>query len=168
MIIVLAMHGMPPKDFPDYEKKEFMRLHAQVGHSTGEDPVKKRHDTLDAKMRNWPRTEENDAFWKASHDIALQLKEKTGSEVIVGFNEFCAPTVEEALNQAAETGDSDVVVITPMVTRGGSHAEEEIPEIVKAAQKRYPKVNFSYAWPFEAERTAAFLADQVQQFVKQS
>ena len=62
-VIVLAMHGMPPKDFPSDEKQELMRLRTQV---QSDPKLKKRHDELDAKMRNWSRSKDNDPFFTAS------------------------------------------------------------------------------------------------------
>ena len=32
-VIVLAMHGAPPRDFPRAEMGEFMSLHSRMGHS---------------------------------------------------------------------------------------------------------------------------------------
>ncbi|OGW72146.1 MAG: hypothetical protein A2Y02_03450 [Omnitrophica bacterium GWA2_52_12] len=163
MVIVLATHGMPPKDFPEKEKMEFLRLHSQhskAGALTPEQGV--RHDELDGKMRAWPRTEANDAFHAASHKIAEELKKSSGVTVLVAFNEFCAPSVPEVLDQAAGLKKGDVVVVTPMLTRGGSHAELEIPEDIEKARRRNPGVIFTYAWPFESAHVAAFLHEQVQ------
>ena len=42
-IIVLAMHGMTPKDFPQEDKKEFMRLHSQVGSGSLSADQRRRH-----------------------------------------------------------------------------------------------------------------------------
>ncbi len=163
MIIVLAVHGMPPKDFPDGEKMEFLRLHSQrsrPGALSAEQT--KRHDELDAKMRAWPRTLANDAFHAASYRIAEELKKSSGAEVLVAFNEFCAPAVPDVLDNAASFHQGEVVVITPMLTQGGTHAELEIPEEIQAARRRHPNVVFTYAWPFTDGFVARFLQEQIQ------
>lgn len=91
--------------------------------------------------------------------------------VLVGFNEFCGPSVETALGQAAEaalaSGSARVVVITPMMTKGGEHAEVDIPAAVDLARRRHPQVRFSYAWPFETGHTARFLAEHIQRTLTQ-
>ncbi len=163
MIIVLAMHGMPPKDFPEKEKMEFMRLHSQharPGALTAEQM--KRHAELDVQMRAWPRTETNDAFHAASCRIAAEMKKINGVEVLVAFNEFCAPGVPETLDKAAGLKQGEVVVATPMLTRGGSHAELEIPADIEKARQRHPGVQFRYAWPFDSAFVAKFLSEQIQ------
>jgi len=163
--IVLVTHGMPPKDFPAEEKKEYMRLRGVVQHNpaaqAGDCSQQIRHDELEAKMRAWPRNEANDSFYYASREIGEQLEAKLEARVFLGFNEFCAPSFETALEQAASSGVKEIRVLTPMLTRGGNHAEEEIPEVIEAAKKLHPSIRYRYAWPFSTESIVSFLADQV-------
>jgi sirohydrochlorin ferrochelatase len=65
-----------------------------------------------------------------------------------------------ALNQAAAL-DEEIAVVTPMLMRGGSHAEQEIPALIAAAQKRHPHKRIRYAWPFQTEHIARFLAEHL-------
>lgn len=161
--VILAMHGAPPKDFSHVELMELMGLHARLERGAlPEASLRARHAQLDEKIRRWPRTPENDPFHAASQAMSRALAEETGLDVRVGFNEFCAPTIAEALDAAVAGGAKRVAVITPMLTRGGEHAEEEIPEIVAAARARHPEVNFEYCWPFELQDIARFLAAQVR------
>jgi sirohydrochlorin cobaltochelatase len=149
--IVLAMHGAPPNDFPGEERageKERASLAA-------------RHGELEARMRAWPRTEANDPFHAGSVAIAQALANASGLAVILGFNEFCAPSLEEALGQAA-LEYRRVIVVTPMLTAGGEHAGADIPAAIERARIRHPRTDFLYAWPFEPADVAAFLAAQVK------
>jgi sirohydrochlorin cobaltochelatase len=160
-ILVLAMHGSPPNDFPRRELGEFFALHGRLEHADGTErqALARRHDELHAKMRAWPRTAENDPFWAASVELAQALAEATGAEVMVGFGEFCGPSLDEVLDQAA-TKARKVVVVTPMMTRGGEHAEQDIPAAMRRAEGRHPDCTFRYAWPFEVSEIARFLAAQ--------
>ena len=119
-------------------------------------------------MRAWPRTPQNDPFHAASMEMAEQLRQASGDEVIVAFGEFCSPTMDEALEQAAALAPERVVVITPMMTRGGDHSEVEIPAAVKRAQERHPLVRFGYVWPYETAQVAGFLASQIDRFEAQA
>jgi RimJ/RimL family protein N-acetyltransferase/sirohydrochlorin ferrochelatase len=161
--IVLAMHGTPPNDFPRQELGEFFRLHTQM--DTSSRPANPAlfacHAELEARVRSWPRTALNDPFHYASQELASHLQQVTGHPVLVGFNEFCAPSVEEALEDAVAAGATQVIVVTPMMTRGGEHAEVEIPAIIAQVQKRCPEVRFIYAWPFNGAEIARFLASQI-------
>ncbi|MFP4642437.1 MAG: hypothetical protein ACLFPU_09730, partial [Dehalococcoidia bacterium] len=98
-VIVLAMHGAPPRDFPGQELAEFFRLHSLVEQKGTDTPESNqgRYALLEAKMRNWPRNEHNDPFYTASQELAARLGKVSGYEVIVGYNEFCAPSIDEAL-----------------------------------------------------------------------
>jgi sirohydrochlorin cobaltochelatase len=172
--LVLAMHGAPPRDFPPLALTEFFDLHTRIEYSPpaslpdlggvgGVNPVEfEMYEELDLKMRMWPRSAENDPFYAASLKIAEEMAQLSGWEVLVGFNEFCAPTVDEALEQAVLEGAERVVVVTPMLTPGGEHAEWDIPKAIERAKESYPAVEFVYAWPIEVGRTAEFLIEQVK------
>jgi len=166
-IIVLAMHGAPPLDFPPEEMTEFMRLHARGGHTSKPDvgAQRLRYEELEAKMRAWPRTGQNDPFYAGSQDLARQLRQESGIEVIIGFNEFCAPTLDDALERAAAREAEKIVVITPMMTRGGEHSAIDIPEAIRRAQQKFPTQKIVYAWPFPTEDIARFLASQLIRFL---
>jgi len=157
------MHGALPNDFPAAERSEILRLKAQLAKDAGRLPgeAQARYAALEMKMRAWPRTAENDPFHAASHALAAALRRASGCPVVVGFNEFCAPTLDEALDEAQATGANEVVAITPMMTPGGAHAEQEIPAAVAAAQARYPGVVIRYAWPFDLADIAMFLCAQI-------
>ena len=162
-VIVLAMHGSPPKDFPKAQVALVVGLHMWLEHASGlvRSTIERYHARLDAKIRAWPRTAENDPFHTASQKLAARLSQETGCEVIVGYNEFCAPSLDEALDQAATQETERVIVVTPMMTPGGEHAEEDIPAAIQRAQKLHPAIKFIYAWPFEVEDVARFLAAQM-------
>ncbi|MGD0329514.1 MAG: CbiX/SirB N-terminal domain-containing protein [Nitrososphaeria archaeon] len=112
-------------------------------------------------MRAWPRTAQNDPFYVGSQELAAHLSEATGCEVILGFNEFCAPSLDDALSRAVARGAEKVIVVTPMMTRGGEHAEVDIPAAVKTAQAQHPEIPITYAWPFRVSEVASFLAAQI-------
>ena len=95
-VVALAMHGAPPNDFPKHELAEFFSLYGSPGYIPETDSVapKHRYAELEASMRAWPRTEQNDPFYNSSQDLAIHLSRATGHEVIVGFHEFCAPNLD--------------------------------------------------------------------------
>jgi sirohydrochlorin cobaltochelatase len=162
-VIVLAMHGEPPNDYPGEELGEYFRLHAQVEMGRLQDPQqRRRYAELDARIRNWPRTAENDPFYVGSQAMADQLRKASGKQVIVGFNDFCGPSIDEALEQAASRRPEKVVVITPMMTPGGRHSELEIPVSVSRAQEIYPDIDISYIWPLDLSAIGQFLAVQIE------
>ena len=166
-VIVLAMHGSPALDFPKDEMAEFMSLHAQLGSMSGPlaSAQRVRYDQLDSRMRAWPRTGQNDPFYAGSQELAKHLRQESGLEVIIGFNEFGAPTLEEALDRAAAREAGQIVVVTPMMTRGGEHSAVDIPGAIRRAQQKVPSQKIIYAWPFATEDIARFLSSQVTRFL---
>lgn len=165
-VIVLAMHGAPPNDFPRAEIAELFGLHSRLEHAPQAQraALQRRHDELDAQVRAWPRTTQNDRFWAASLALGEHLGQAAGCEVLVGFNEFCAPSLDETLDQAAASGATQVTVVTPMMTRGGEHSEVDIPAAIRQAEGRHPAVSFRYVWPFDMGEVARFLAAQIEHF----
>jgi sirohydrochlorin cobaltochelatase len=165
MIIVLAMHGVPPADFPRPELEEFFALHARLEHAGGSDKRGlERYRELEARLSCWPRTEDNDPYHAASLKLGRALSSAAGCDVLVGFNEFCAPGLDETLDRAVASGAGSVLVVTPMMTQGGEHSERDIPSAISRARDRHPGRRIAYAWPFPVADVARFLAEQVRQF----
>lgn len=163
VFVVLAMHGAPPSDFPRREMAEWFELHGRMEHAGGAErtALEQRYAELDERMRAWPRTAENDPFHASSLEMAAQLSEAIGLPVLVGFNEFCAPSLDGVLEQAIAQGAEKVVVVTPMMTRGGEHAQRDIPAAIQRVQERHPGVPIVYAWPFASVDVASFLAARI-------
>jgi sirohydrochlorin cobaltochelatase len=162
--IILVAHGAPPRDFPRAETGELFALHGQMEQAQGTpaEKLRLRHHELEARMRAWPRTPANDPFWAASQELGTALAKACGRPVIVAFNEFCAPTIAEAISEAVARGATSVVATTPMLTAGGEHAGHDIPAALELARKQYPGVAIRYAWPFPGDRIAAFLAENLK------
>lgn len=166
-IIVLAAHGAPPRDFPRDEMAEFFNLHAVIesGRPASNQQIT-RYEALEARMRSWPRNSANDPFHAASIEFAESLERESGYEVIAGFNEFCGPDVTQAVERAIEKGADEVTIVTPMLTRGGEHAELEIARIAEKLQNQNPGVTVNYAWPYDTGDVSRFLSAQVARFRK--
>lgn len=164
--ILLAMHGSPPNDFPPNEIAELFNLHARLEHAPEgpQEALLQRYTQLEAKMRAWPRSAQNDPFYAGSLELAGHLSQKTGNKVFLGFNEFCATSLEEGFEQALETAPEKVIVITPMMTRGGEHSEVDIPNAIQRTQERHPETQIIYVWPFDVSQVAQFLASQIAQY----
>ena len=167
VVIVLAMHGAPPNDFPKHEIAELFGLHVRLEQAAGPEraALEGRHAQLESKMRAWPRTAKNDPFFAGSLELANHLNQETGLEVILGFNEFCAPSLEEALERAMQPPTRKVVVVTPMMTQGGEHSETDIPNAIQHGRQRHPLVEVVYAWPFAVDQVAQFLASQIAPYI---
>ncbi len=164
-VIVLAMHGVPPADFPRPELEEFFAIHARLEHAdTTDRHGLERYRELETRLRSWPRTEENDPYHAASLKLGRALSSAAGCDVFVGFNEFCAPGLDETLDRAVASGAGSVLVVTPMMTQGGEHSERDIPLAIGRARERHPGCRIVYAWPFPVADAAKFLAEQVRQF----
>ncbi len=159
--VILATHGSPPRDFPPEEIQEFFALHARLGHGDqSTNPAAERYAELESKMRTWKRTPQNDPFHTASLELASYMEKYLQMPVFAAFNEFCAPTISEALVNSAEMGAERVIVVTSMLTRGGEHAEVDIREAVQKAKGEYPAVEFIFAFPFPAKDIAHFLPNR--------
>jgi sirohydrochlorin cobaltochelatase len=167
IVIVLAMHGMPPNDFPQKETLDYFMLHSRLENMPGPPPpqMQQQYEELDRKMRNWPRTQQNDPYSFASKEISKALYSQTGYPVSVGYNEFCSPTLDEAFAAAMIMNPEKIIVITPMMTKGGEHSEKDIPEAIDRAKKLNPNIEFKYVWPFDMKEIAAFLAGQIKKFL---
>lgn len=157
--VVLVMHGGIPKDFPKDELARFRRARQRA--TAGDESAKAQAREIEDTMRQWPRSEDNDAYFAGASQLARALHDEMGIPVLLAFNEFCAPTLEEAVLHATRNlGSTSIRVITPMLTRGGRHSEFDIPQAIERAKRDIadPAVTVAYVWPVPATQTAAFLA----------
>ncbi len=161
--VVLVGHGGIPKDCPYDLVMKLKRLEAQR-RSTGVAPTAEEAE-LDRRIRRWPRTGENDPYQSGLEALAARLKPLLdGALFRVAYNEYCAPTLEEAVEDLLNEGVGQITVISAMLTPGGSHAEVEIPRTIDQLRRAHPEVVFRYAWPFDLDLVAGLLATQVQRF----
>jgi sirohydrochlorin cobaltochelatase len=97
--------------------------------------------------------------------VVAQLRANLGEQLFAGaYNEFCAPTLEESVEELIKKGATHITVTTTMFTPGGSHSEIEIPQILDHLRPQYPGVERRYTWPFDLTLVANTLAEQVKRF----
>jgi sirohydrochlorin cobaltochelatase len=159
--VILIGHGSAATDTPRHLVAELKRLEGERN-ARRETVMSAREAELDKQVREWPRTPDNDAYKAGVEEIARALAPKLGGRMLVtAYNEFCAPSVEDAIEALVREGFKSVTLISTMYTRGGVHAECEIPGIVTEARKKHPGVTIEYAWPFDPDFLADFLSAQL-------
>ena len=159
--VVLAAHGAPPTDYPRSRVGIQMMLEYSPKPLRGLPPLRRWHDRLVERVTGWPRTRVTDPYKAAVDDLAEGIAERLGMPVVAGYNEFCAPTVGQALEQAISGGATRVLVVPTMLLQGNSHTETEIQAAVEQVRLRHPSLKIEYAWPFSQERMVALFAGQV-------
>jgi sirohydrochlorin cobaltochelatase len=159
--VVLIGHGGTASDTPKAMVGELKRLEGER-QAKREAVMSPREAELDKIVREWPRTPATDAYKYGVEEIAAVLAPKLGGrKLVAAYNEFCAPSVEDAIDGLVKEGFMRINLISTMFTRGGIHAECEIPGIVIEAKKNHPGVVVEYAWPYDVEFIADFLAAQL-------
>lgn len=159
--LILVGHGGAPSDYPRERLQKLKRLE-------GERMARKIPDmsaeeaALDTEIRAWPRTPATDAYKFGLEALAGALARRTGQPVVAAYNEFCGPSIEQAVESAAAAGAKRFILVTTMYTRGGVHSECEIPMLVSELRKKRPDLDLRYAWPFRDEDIADFLAGHIE------
>ena len=165
--IILVGHGGLPSDIPSEIVEKFMRTHKARVRSGSE--ITKEEIELDRAIRMWNRTPENDPYKTGLESLASEMENYLdGYHIKTAYNEFCYPDIENAISELAEDNFSKIILVTTMITRGGSHSEKEIPEELKKFQAQHPTVDIEYAWPFCMKSFAEFLGNHAQSFDKQA
>lgn len=161
--IVLVGHGGIPKDYPSELVTKLKRLEAQR-RAAGMSISTEEHE-LDTKIRRWPRTAASDPYRFGLETVAAALRPQLdGALLALAYNEFCAPNLEESVEELIKKGATHITVMTTMFTPGGAHSEVEIPEILDSLRPRHPEIELRYAWPFDLQLIAKILAEQVRRF----
>ena len=162
--VILVGHGGIPKDCPSELVTKLKRLEAQ--RRAAKLPPSPEEIELDAKIRRWPRTPATDPYQSGLEAVAARLQPQLdGALFAVAFNEFCAPSLGESVEDLIAKGATEITVTTTMFTPGGSHSEIEIPEILAHLRQRHPDVVLRYAWPFDLDRVAGLMVDQLRKFM---
>lgn len=159
--VILIGHGGTATDTPKPLIGELKRLEAERQARRGA-VMSAREAELDKTVREWPRTPATDPYKYGVEEVAEALAPKLGGrKLVVAYNEFCAPSVEDAIEGLALQGYARISLISTMFTRGGIHAESDIPALAREARKKHPGVVVEYAWPFDPDFIADFLAAQL-------
>ncbi len=159
--VVLVGHGGIPKDCPPELVTRLKRLEAQRRAAKASPSDEERE--LDRTIRRWPRTAESDPYRAGLEAVASVFRAKLdGALFALAYNEYCAPTLEESVEELIGKGATDIAIVATMFTPGGSHSEIEIPETLDRLKRLYPAVTLTYAWPYDLELVASFLDAQVR------
>lgn len=161
--VLLVGHGGIPSDYPREYVTKLKTLEARRRAGRTEPTAEELE--LDRRIRQWPRNHETDPYRAGFEALAAHLKGLLADvHFALAYNEFCAPTVEDALEQMIQAGITTITVVPSMLTPGGSHSEIEIPESLERLRGRFPHAAIRYAWPFDLPAVATMLATQLQRF----
>ncbi len=156
-LVLLVGHGFIPQDFPRDVLQRYFQLHMAAGFQELGEAQRAELAELETRLRTWPRTSENDPHRASMLALAEGLEARCELPVRVVFNEFCAPSLEEGVRQAAEEGYRRVLILSTMFNRGG-HPDEDIPQAVERARAAHPGVDVQYLWPYRVDDVVGLLA----------
>jgi sirohydrochlorin cobaltochelatase len=158
--VILVGHGGVPTDCPRELVARLKTLEAQRRASNRSPSAEELE--LDAYIRHWPRTAQTDPYRDGLEALAVHLQPLlNGASLAIAYNEFCAPSLEEAAAELVAAGAESITVVPSMLTPGGVHSEVEIPETLERLRARYPHLEFRYAWPVDLGLVARMLAEQL-------
>jgi sirohydrochlorin cobaltochelatase len=161
--IVLVGHGGIPKDYPGELVTKLKRLEAQR-RAAGQ-PMSAEELELDTKIRTWPRTPESDPYQAGLEALGSHMKPLlNGALFTLAYNEFCGPTLQEAVEDLIKQGAKTITIVSTMFTPGGSHSEYEIPEELEELRKHHPDVKLNYAWPYDLSKVSQMLMEHIAKF----
>jgi sirohydrochlorin ferrochelatase len=161
--VILVGHGGLPKDCPREMIQQFKQLERE--RKASGKPATAQEQDLEKQIREWPRTPENDPYKAGLEQLAERLEPLLdGAPLVLAYNEFCAPTLEDAVAGLATRGINHITVVPTMLTPGGSHSEIEIPEILDGLRLRHPALEIRYAWPTNLDLLASMLANHLKKF----
>ena len=162
--IVLVGHGAIPKDYPRELVAQLRALESER-RTSGDAPTAQEQE-LETRLRRWPRTPKTDPYQAGLEGLAAHLRPLLPETSLrIAYLEFCAPTLEDVVDEMCTAGLTDITVVPSMLTAGGVHSEVDIPAILELLRACYPAVVLRYAWPFKQHLIAQMLATHLRQFV---
>ena len=80
---------------------------------------------------------------EAAREIAAMVKEMTGYEIVeVSFREQHRPNIQAGIEACVANGAGRILLM-PYFLFVGAHVQEDLPEEMAEAKKRYPQVEFA-------------------------
>ncbi|MFN8644227.1 MAG: CbiX/SirB N-terminal domain-containing protein [Candidatus Binatia bacterium] len=159
--VILVGHGGVPRDCPRELIRQLKALEGQRAARGG--PPSDEERALDHRIRTWPRSPANDPYQAGIEQLATALRARLdGTPLVIAYNEFCAPSLDEAVDAMVRDGATAITVVPTMLTPGGSHSEIDIPEALAGLRARHPALALRYAWPVDVELIAAMLATHLR------
>jgi sirohydrochlorin cobaltochelatase len=158
--ILLVGHGAPARDTPGAKVARLRTLEGERRRRGT--AITDEEQALDVEVRSWPRTTANDPYRAGVLKLATALEAglpEPKSLVRVAFNEFCAPSIEDAVSELAAAGVTHCTLVPTMLTPGGVHSEVEIPEVIAELRKTHPEVEIHYVWPIPMAALAKFFVE---------
>lgn len=161
--VVLVGHGGIPRDYPQDLITKLKRLEAQRRASGS--PVSAEEAELDRKVRTWPRTSDTDPYKAGLETLGAHMKPLlNGTLFALAYNEFCGPTLPQAVEELIQDGAQTILIVSTMFTPGGSHSEYEIPEELEELRHKHPGVTINYAWPYDLSMVCEMLLEHIKKF----
>lgn len=91
----------------------------------------------------------------AAQEIAAMVREMTGYEIVeVSFREQHLPNIQAGIDACVAQGAQRVLLI-PYFLFVGAHVQEDLPEEMAEARRRYPHVEFAMGRHLGAHRKLA-------------
>ncbi len=91
----------------------------------------------------------------AARQIAAMVREMTGYEIVeVSFREQHLPNIQAGIDACVAQGAKRILLI-PYFLFVGAHVQEDLPEEMAEAKKRYPQVEFAMGTHLGAHRKLA-------------
>ncbi|MEM2237259.1 MAG: CbiX/SirB N-terminal domain-containing protein [Candidatus Caldarchaeum sp.] len=164
LLVILVGHGQFPLDMPHTLQTEYLTLLHKRDRTPQEE---QRLTELTKTVLSWPRNEGNDPYWSSVRKLALLLEQALkDSKVMVAFNEFCPPLLEEALENACKSNHRKIMVLTTKLIPGGVHSEIEIPRLIEDFSRRYGK-KIVYVWPIDMQNLVELYVKEIEVRLKQ-
>lgn len=77
---------------------------------------------------------------------AAMLALEPAARIELGFLEFLAPSLPEAIDRLAGEGHRDIVIVPVFMAHSG-HTKRDLPDLLAAARARHPGLGVSVATP---------------------
>ena len=87
-----------------------------------------------------------------------------GALFTLAYNEFCGPTLAEAVEDLIKQGAQSIMIVSTMFTPGGSHSEYEIPRELEELRQQHQGVTLNYAWPYNLTQVSKMLIEHIDRF----
>ncbi|MEO0271272.1 MAG: CbiX/SirB N-terminal domain-containing protein [candidate division WOR-3 bacterium] len=164
--IIFVGHGSVPYDFPQEKLKKYFFLRSKKMKGELNKEEKKEFLNLERELHYFERNAENDPHYFFHKKLKDEIEKELNIKCYFAFNEFCAPNLEEVIEEIVKNENNSEIFIVPTMFTGGHHTDEEIKEEIEKIKEKFKNLRIKYLYPFNFEYIKELFEKHIKEVLK--
>lgn len=164
--IIFIGHGSVPYDFTQEKLKRYFLLRSKKMKNEMNDEEGKEFLNLERELNYFERNKVNDPHYFFHKKLKDEIEKELNIKTIFAFNKFCAPGLEEVIEEIVKNENNSEIYVVPTMFTGGRHTDEEIKEDIEKIKRKFKDLRINYLYPFKFEYIKELFKKHIEEVLK--